>query len=126
MVFYEAPHRILQTLEDMCRIWGGEREGAIARELTKTHETFLVDTLAGLVERVAEDRNQQRGEIVIVVRGVEQQEMTAEQGEQLRVLAVLLEDLPVKQAAALTAKLTGGNKKQLYQQAVAIRNEGTA
>lgn len=122
LVFYEAPHRILETLADMAAVFGPGREAVAARELTKTHETFLTGTLEQLVALVAGDSNQQRGEIVLMVRGAVAAELSDDDREQRRVLAVLVEELPIKQAAALTAKLTGGNKKQLYQLAVALKN----
>jgi len=122
LIFYEAPHRILETLEDMGRIFGAEREAVVARELTKSHETFLYGNLVDLAAKVAADSNQQRGEIVIIVRGASDVDLDGDDQEQLRVLSILLEDLPGKQAAALAAKITGGNKKQLYQLAVELKN----
>lgn len=122
LIFYEAPHRILETLQDMAASFGPDREAVMARELTKTHETFLTGNLAELVEQVAADSNQQRGEIVLIVRGASDEELNSDQQEQLRVLSVLLEELPGKQAAALAAKITGGNKKQLYQLAVQLKH----
>lgn len=122
LIFYEAPHRILETLEAMAATFGAEREAVVARELTKTHETFLTGSLAELVAKVAADSNQQRGEIVVIVRGVDESHLQADDVEQRRVLALLLEELPGKQAAALAAKITGGNKKQLYQLAVELKH----
>ena len=122
LVFYEAPHRILRTLEDMVEAFGSGRQGVLARELTKTFETFLAGSLADLVELVGSDENQQRGEIVLIVEGADRAELTEGEEEQRRVLAILIEELSIKQAAALAAKLTGGNKKQLYQMAVAMKN----
>lgn len=119
LVFYEAPHRVLETLEDMRDIFGAERELVMARELTKTFETIKGDTLEAMCNWVAGDTNQQRGEIVLLVHGaskVDAEEMSA---EQQRVMKILLEELPVKQAAALGAKLTGLKKNFLYQWALA-------
>src|SRR5690606_21193011 len=110
LIFYEAPHRILETMEDMVTIFGAQREAAVARELTKSHETFLHGSVADLVVKVAADSNQQRGEIVIIVHGAVAADLDGDEQEQLRVLAILLEDLPGKQAASLAAKITGGNK----------------
>jgi len=122
LIFYEAPHRILETLEDMAIIFGQHREVVVARELTKTHETFLHGSVAELVAKVSADSNQQRGEIVIIVHGAVAADLDANEQEQLRVLSILLEELPGKQAATLAAKITGGNKKQLYQLAVDMKN----
>jgi 16S rRNA (cytidine1402-2'-O)-methyltransferase len=122
LVFYEAPHRILKTLEDMVAVFGGARQAVVAREITKTFETFLTGSLAELVVRVRADDNQQRGEIVLVVQGVDPSDLVEDEESQRRVLEILLEEVSVKQAAALAAKLTGGNKKRLYQMAVELRS----
>jgi 16S rRNA (cytidine1402-2'-O)-methyltransferase len=121
MVFYEAPHRILDTLKDSVEVFGSEHSGFIARELSKTFETYLHGTLEELVNIVAADSNQQRGEIVLVLAGREETESTVTvDGE--RVLRLLLAELPTAKAAALTAKITGGDKKQFYQMALALKD----
>ncbi|MGB2272149.1 MAG: 16S rRNA (cytidine(1402)-2'-O)-methyltransferase, partial [Pseudomonadales bacterium] len=69
LVFYEAPHRIVATLQAMAEVLGAKREAVLARELTKRYETIIDDTLDELVRQVEADRNQQRGEMVIMVKG---------------------------------------------------------
>jgi 16S rRNA (cytidine1402-2'-O)-methyltransferase len=118
LIFYEAPHRILETLHDMVDIFGGEREVVMARELTKTFETVKGDSAAALVEWVAADTNQQRGEIVLLVHGVSKTAVAEMTPEHERVMRVLIEDLPLKQASALAAKITGLKKNFLYQWAL--------
>jgi len=118
LIFYEAPHRILETLQDMVKVFGAEREVVMARELTKTFETIKGDKVANLAAWVASDSNQQRGEIVLLVHGAAKQEAGDITPEQIRVMDVLLEELPVKQAASLGAKLTGLKKNFLYQWAL--------
>jgi 16S rRNA (cytidine1402-2'-O)-methyltransferase len=118
LIFYEAPHRILATLEDMVKVFGPEREVVMARELTKTFETIKGDKVADLARWVAADSNQQRGEIVLLVHGVAKQESGDITTEQQRIMAVLLEELPLKQAASLGAKITGLKKNFLYQWAL--------
>lgn len=118
LIFYEAPHRILETLEDLVAVMGGEREVVIARELTKTFETVRGGSAEELVAWVASDSNQQRGEIVLLVRGADRRVDAGIDAEAERVMSVLLEELSVKQAAALGAKLTGLKKKVLYQWAL--------
>jgi 16S rRNA (cytidine1402-2'-O)-methyltransferase len=120
LIFYEAPHRIVDTLADLCEIFGGDREAVLARELTKTFETILGAPLAQLLDRVNDDANQQKGEIVLLVRGFEGPKSAAEDAEQERVLKILLGELFVRQAANLAAKITGGSKNRLYQQAIII------
>ncbi len=115
LVFYEAPHRILETLQDMLAIFGAEREVVVAREITKTFETIKGGKLAEIAAWVAADSNQQRGEIVLLVRGTTRVDTGEITPEQERIMRVLLEELPVKQAAAIGAKLTGLKKNFLYQ-----------
>ncbi len=120
LVFYEAPHRVLETLEDMREVFGAERELVMARELTKTFETIKGASLAEMCAWVAADSNQQRGEIVLLVHGASKQAAEDISPEQQRVMRILLEELPVKQAAALGAKLTGLKKNYLYQWALEL------
>jgi len=118
LIFYEAPHRILETLQDMLVVFGAEREVVIAREVTKTFETIKGDKLAAMVEWVAADSNQQRGEIVLLVHGASKPENAEISAEQERIMRVLLEELPVKQASAIGAKITGLKKNFLYDWAL--------
>jgi 16S rRNA (cytidine1402-2'-O)-methyltransferase len=113
MVFYEAPHRIADCLANMLEIFGPEREAVLARELTKSYETFIHETLEVLLARVREDSDQQKGEIVLLVAGAEKQEEG--EAELCRILQILLEDLPLKKAAALASRLTGVGKNRLYE-----------
>lgn len=116
LVFYEAPHRLLDTLDDLLAELGGERLVVLARELTKLHETIHRAPLAGLRDWVAADANQQRGECVLLVHGFEAP--AGFDGEAERVLRTLLDELPLKQAAALAARLTGRKKNELYELAL--------
>lgn len=118
LIFYEAPHRILETLQDMLTVFGVDREVVIAREVTKTFETIKGDKLAVMVDWVAADSNQQRGEIVLLVHGATKPENAEISAEQERIMRVLLEDLPVKQAATIGAKITGLKKNFLYDWAL--------
>lgn len=118
LIFYEAPHRILETLRDIAQIFGAEREVVIARELTKTFETIRGGPVAEITDWVAGDANQQRGEIVLLIRGASAPTASDMHAEAERVMRVLLEDLTIKQAASLGAKLTGLKKNFLYQWAL--------
>ncbi|MFV0275704.1 MAG: 16S rRNA (cytidine(1402)-2'-O)-methyltransferase [Parahaliea sp.] len=116
LVFYEAPHRVLASLEDMVAAFGAEREALLARELTKAFETLRRLPLAALRDVVAGDANQQRGEIVLVVAGARRQGGEADiDADTARLLRRLAQELPGKRAAAVVAELTGLRKKQLYQ-----------
>lgn len=119
LIFYEAPHRIAECLEDMRSIFGDERPALLAREISKTFETLKGLPLAELSAWVAADSNQQRGECVVLVAGWQAPEGEAAlSAEALRVLDLLLQDLPLKRAAALAAEITGVRKNLLYQAAL--------
>ncbi|WP_265167764.1 16S rRNA (cytidine(1402)-2'-O)-methyltransferase [Pseudomonas solani] len=119
LIFYEAPHRLLECLEDMVTVFGEERPAVLARELTKTFETLKGSPLSALRDWVAADSNQQRGECVLLVAGWQEPEGEgAISGEALRVLDLLLGELPLKRAAALAAEITGVRKNLLYQAAL--------
>lgn len=116
LVFYESPHRILESLQDMSSVFGEDRLAVIARELTKTFETIQMLPLAEMIEWVSSDSNQQRGELVVLVHGEEVEEKSEELSPDIwKVLNVLADELPLKQAAALAAKITGEKKNRLYQ-----------
>lgn len=122
LIFYEAPHRIQDCLVDMVAQFGADREATLAREITKTFETIKRGTLSELAEFVAADRNQQKGEIVLVVAGAASvdSEISAEVAT---LLLRLVEELPAKKAAAVVADCTGLRKKLLYEFLVAHKEQ---
>jgi 16S rRNA (cytidine1402-2'-O)-methyltransferase len=126
LVFYESPHRILESLAAMVEVFGSAREAVIGRELTKQFETIRGGALAELFDWVQGDADQQRGEFVIIVHGHSHVEPGALDSESERILKVLLDELPVSQAAALAAKITGCKKNSLYERALTLRSPGTA
>ncbi len=119
LVFFEAPHRIAETLADLAAIFGQTREAALARELTKAFETIRRAPLGELAAWVARDANQRRGEIVLVVHGAPGSESELD-AEALRVLKLLAAELPPRQAAAVAAEITGKKKNLLYQALLSI------
>ncbi len=123
LIFYESTHRILASLEDMQACFGPDRWVVAARELTKTFETIKGAPLAELQAWMRQDANQQKGEFVVLVQGSQAPAADAVDAEAMRVLDVLLEELPVKQAAALAARITGLKKNFLYQAALERRND---
>lgn len=118
LVFYESVHRLEDALRDMRDVLGGGRRAALARELTKLHETIHRDSLQGLVEWIASNPGQRKGEHVILVEGAGETE--TDEGE--RVLDILRERLPLSQAAELAAGITGASRNRLYQLALEKRN----
>ncbi|MEH6626948.1 MAG: 16S rRNA (cytidine(1402)-2'-O)-methyltransferase [Motiliproteus sp.] len=121
VIFYESPHRLLDTLQAMVDVFGPERRVVLARELTKTFETIHGDSIERLLQWVKADSNQQRGEFVLMVQGAEPISSEGLDSETLRVLTLLLEELPLKQAVALATKITGEKRKLLYQTALDMK-----
>lgn len=116
LIFYEAPHRVLESVLAMAEAFGGERQAVLARELTKTFETIHDAPLAGLAQWIAADSNQQRGECVLLVEGLDEKAgKDVVDAESQRILTLLAGELPLKKAAALTAQITGARKNLLYQ-----------
>ena len=122
LVFYEAPHRILETIVDMAEIFGQQRQAFLAREISKTFETFLHGSLDELQQYIAMDSNQQRGEIVLVIAG-ENQKTANTNVDSDKVLRLLLKELPTSKAASLTAKICGVDKKAMYQAAIELQGK---
>jgi 16S rRNA (cytidine1402-2'-O)-methyltransferase len=118
LVFFESGHRVPASLEDMAGVLGPERPAVLARELTKVYETLVPASLGELAELVARDADQRRGEIVVVVGGAAEPSAEAVDAESERVLRVLAGELPLRQAAALAARITGVKKNRLYRLAL--------
>jgi 16S rRNA (cytidine1402-2'-O)-methyltransferase len=121
LIFYESSHRIVESLQDMQEQFGDQRQAVVARELTKQFETIRGDTLAALVQWITADPNQQKGEFVVLVQGAGQVETHAVTPEAEQILLVLLEELPIKKAAKLAARITGLNKRALYDRALQLK-----
>ncbi|OZT74016.1 16S rRNA (cytidine(1402)-2'-O)-methyltransferase [Vreelandella boliviensis] len=124
LVFYESPHRIVHTLEALQEQMEG-RDVVLARELTKTFETFLHGTPASLLEQLAADPNQARGEFVVIVAGAPPVEQSEHQDISADALleALLAEGVGVKQSAAIAARMLGGRKQVWYARLQAIKGE---
>ena len=119
LVFFEAPHRIVECVADLCAVLGGERQIVLAREITKLFETIHSCALSDAEAWLQSDSNNQRGEFVVLVSGaVPQQGLSV---ETLATLSKLLDELPLKQAVQLAARITGANRNELYQRALQIK-----
>lgn len=113
LVFYEAPHRIRESIQDMQEIFGSERRIAIARELTKQYEQIVRGPLGDIIGKLDSEEIKIKGEFVIIVDGAQETNVT--EVEVLRINRILSEKLPPKDAAGLTAKITGKKKNEVYQ-----------
>jgi 16S rRNA (cytidine1402-2'-O)-methyltransferase len=123
LVFYEAPHRVLDTVADLTDVLGGERKVTIARELTKLFESIYTCQLSHAHAWLSADPNRLKGEFVLIVASAPaaQEAQPGAAPELRRVLEILLEELPLKQAAALAARITEVGRNQAYAEALALR-----
>ena len=124
LVLYEAPHRIVECVEDIAKVLGADRKITFCRELTKTFETIYTCPASLAGAWLQADTNHQRGEFVLLIEAapaVETQEISE---EAQRVLKCLLAELPLKQAAKLAAEITGDKKNALYELALTYKNHG--
>jgi 16S rRNA (cytidine1402-2'-O)-methyltransferase len=115
LVFFEAPHRIAETLADFVSEFGGERRAVVARELTKAHETIYRGTLSKLAEEATRDANFQRGEITLVVHGAEEVASAVDLQLLKRAVELLARELPPGKAASIAAQLTGASRSEAYE-----------
>ena len=122
LVFYEAPHRIGECVDALLAAFGPQRQVVFARELTKLFEEIHRCTLAEAPAWIKADPNRERGEFVVLVEGASA-ELDADQAEAERILAILLAECSVKQAASLAAQITGRKKNALYERALELKGE---
>ena len=119
LVFYEAPHRILECVADLLAALGSDRRIVFARELTKMFENIHLCKLSEAADWLNADTNNLRGEFVLLVSGADvvQEEKEAEAE---RILAILIEEVPLKQAVQLAAKISDYSRNKLYQRALQL------
>jgi len=123
IIFYEAPHRILDLVEDMLTVLGPERFIVLARELTKTFETIHGAPLKEQLDWLRNDLNQQKGEFVVLVAGAEKIQSNEPLTAAQNVLEILLTELPTSQAIQLATKITGEKKNKLYEMALTLKDK---
>jgi len=121
LIFYESPHRILDSINDMCGIFGSSRYVTIARELTKKHEQIIRDTLLNIKSKIETGAIRIRGEFVVIVEGNHDDLIL--DSEILRINKILAEKISYKDAVLLTAKITGKKKNEIYR--LAHKNDST-
>lgn len=120
-IFYESPHRLLATIDDMLEVLGKDRFVVIARELTKKFETIKGSTLEKLKEWLLTNTQQQKGEFVILIQGVEKSS-DVDKTQLSRILTILLAELPTKQAVHLASQITGVHKNTVYTMALELKD----
>jgi 16S rRNA (cytidine1402-2'-O)-methyltransferase len=124
LIFYEVPHRIVASLEDMEAAFGARRPAALARELTKLFEEIRDGNLGELRQWMATDPERRRGEFVVMVGGAGPETPQEDLSNAKEILTLLLEELPLKRAVSLTARLTGQAKNMLYEIALGLQRIG--
>jgi 16S rRNA (cytidine1402-2'-O)-methyltransferase len=123
LVFYEAPHRILESVSDLADVFGLHRYLAIARELTKLFENIHVCPLGNAVPWLEANPNNQKGEFVLILAAAEPAKEDRLSDQTQRTLELLLEDLPLKQAVKLAADITGDSKNKIYSLALTLKSD---
>ena len=113
LIFYETPHRILASIEDMHTIFGGQRHVTIARELTKKHEQITRDNLSNIKSKIETSEIKNKGEFVIILEGT--RDDLIKDSEILRINSILRDKISSKDAVSLTSKITGKKKNEVYK-----------
>ncbi len=121
VIFYESPHRIMDTLNGILAVLGDERYIVLAREITKTFETILSGTASQLIQQLEADVNQKKGEFVVLVKGINKVVDHSVNEDAERLMKVLLEYVPIKIASAIASKVTGCKKRDLYPWALSLK-----
>lgn len=121
MIFYDAPRRAIDTLQDIAEVLGDDRKIVIAREITKTFETIVAGTVKELLDWLEGDANQLKGEMVLIVSGAPEKESVISQEVEAALKRLLL-DLPPKKACAAIADIYSVNKKDLYQLSLTMKD----
>ncbi|WP_372964907.1 16S rRNA (cytidine(1402)-2'-O)-methyltransferase [Marinobacter sp.] len=123
LVFYESPHRIIDFLEDLVEVFGPDRECVLGRELTKAFETFYAGAASEVLAELQADPHGSKGEFVVMVRGAENIPGADASVDADKLLAMLVQELPVKKAARIVADVCGLGKNELYQRALELKGD---
>lgn len=122
MVFYETPHRIMATMDDIREIFSENQTVFVARELTKKYETLYYGAVSKIKELLQENESQQKGEFVIIIKGIDEKAPSSEKLNQ-KVMESLLRELPLKKSASLAAEITGESKNNMYKLGLEIQKK---
>lgn len=120
LVLYASSHRVMDCLRDLSDCLGSERQAVLARELTKTFETFRSASLGALCQWLEADRDNQRGEFVLVIQGALERVARGSEEHLIRVVTTLMSELPLKPAVRLAAELTGEPRNKIYRLALSL------
>ncbi len=120
LVFYESSHRILALFDDLLEQFGAQRNVALAKEITKLHETFKVGELQQVAAWLNEEEVRCKGEFVVIIEGASKESAESDREEARRVLTALLTELSVKKASKVAAQIVNVNKNELYQMALKL------
>lgn len=121
LVFYEAPHRIIASIEDAIVCFGKERQAVLAKEITKLHETIYRDSLENILLWLKEDAVRCKGEFVVVIQGEKTDQFDSVEAK--RILQILLKEHSVKDAARLATEILNGKKNELYKIAMELKGQ---
>lgn len=121
LVFYESTHRIVESIDDIATVFGEESELVLAKELTKTFERFISGSCTTVKNWLLSDRGHCKGEFVLIIPPRDTQ--TETHTETTRLLTILLEELPLKQAVKIAAQLTNEQKNEVYKLALTMKGE---
>ncbi|MED5411374.1 MAG: 16S rRNA (cytidine(1402)-2'-O)-methyltransferase [Pseudomonadota bacterium] len=123
VVLFESTHRILDCLRDMEEIFPVSKQVFVARELTKKFETHFLGSASECLQWVESDKNQQKGEFVLVVQGSNGSEIeAARQVAALKIVELLGDSVSIKDAVAIASEISGARKNQLYEKALASKS----
>jgi 16S rRNA (cytidine1402-2'-O)-methyltransferase len=123
LVFYEAPHRIVESVEDICAMLGADRTLVLARELTKVFEEIHRCALGDAAAWLRESPDRRKGEFVLVVEGAPAREAGTDWE---KVLSALLAEMPLARAVKLTCDITGAKKNAVYERALRLAGKAGA
>ena len=118
LIFYESPKRILASVEDLLQILGANRLVCLAKEITKSFETIITDTLENLLTHLRADSTHQKGEFVILISAVDKKDDIDKIQQLDKIIPILLTEMSASKAAKLASKITGVDKKTCYQIAI--------
>lgn len=125
LVFFEAPHRIMQSLDTMIEVFGVNRQACIAREMTKLHEQVQVDKLANLKQLFCDNSEFLKGEFVVIIAPPDKAKREID-AEVERTLEILIEEMSPRKAAEVTAKIHGVSRNALYKYTLQLQSEASS